>query len=183
MNISLNPVYIYTCTGNIILMGIRQGYHICYWKYDVLLLQFSRLFDSVSTVKENIMSQSINWVLFNISSIHEIESDIFLLLTGDSQFFNNKNKIRKKKRKHAQGNKNDFFFITWKWIHSCSIEKQGVIIFIYIYSMSTSEQIFCLIPCAILYISYCNFAYNFARTRRSANFNLSNAQKDKHNIK
>lgn len=109
MNISLNPVYIYTCTGNIILMGIRQGYHICYWKYDVLLLQLSRLFDSVSTVKENIMSQSINWVLFNISSIHEIESDIFLLLTGDSQFFNNKNKIRKKKRKHAQGNKNDFF--------------------------------------------------------------------------
>lgn len=109
MNISLNPVYIYTCTGNIILMGIRQGYHICYWKYDVLLLQFSRLFDSVSTVKENIMSQSINWVLFNISSIHEIESDIFLLLTGDSQFFNNKIKIRKKKRKHAQGNKNDFF--------------------------------------------------------------------------
>lgn len=109
MNISLNPVYIYTCTGNIILMGIRQGYHICYWKYDVLLLQFSRLFDSVSTVKENIMSQSINWVLFNISSIHEIESDIFLLLTGDSQFFNNKNKIWKKKRKHAQGNKNDFF--------------------------------------------------------------------------
>lgn len=55
------------------------------------------------------MSQSINWVLFNISSIHEIESDIFLLLTGDSQFFNNKNKIWKKKRKHAQGNKNDFF--------------------------------------------------------------------------
>lgn len=109
MNISLNPVYIYTCTGNFILMGIRQGYHICYWKYDVLLLQFSRLFDSVSTVKENIMSQSINWVLFNISSIHEIESGIFLLLTGDSQFFNNKNKIRKKKRKHAQGNKNDFF--------------------------------------------------------------------------
>lgn len=109
MNISLNPVYIYTCTGNIILMGIRQGYHICYWKYDVLLLQLSRLFDSVSTVKENIMSQSINWVLFNISSIHEIESDIFLLLTGDRQFFNNKNKIRKKKRKHAQGNKNDFF--------------------------------------------------------------------------
>lgn len=109
MNISPNPVYIYTCTGNIILMGIRQGYHICYWKYDVLLLQLSRLFDSVSTVKENIMSQSINWVLFNISSIHEIESDIFLLLTGDSQFFNNKNKIRKKKRKHAQGNKNDFF--------------------------------------------------------------------------
>lgn len=109
MNISLNPVYIYTCTGNFILMGIRQGYHICYWKYDVLLLQFSRLFDSVSTVKENIMSQSINWVLFNISSIHEIESDIFLLLTGDSQFFNNKNKIWKKKRKHAQGNKNDFF--------------------------------------------------------------------------
>lgn len=109
MNISLNPVYIYTCTGNIILMGIRQGYHICIWKYDVLLLQLSRLFYSVSTVKENIMSQSINWVLFNISSIHEIESDIFLLLTGDSQFFNNKNKIRKKKRKHAQGNKNDFF--------------------------------------------------------------------------
>lgn len=109
MNISLNPVYIYTCTGNIILMEIRQGYHICYWKYDVLLLQLSRLFDSVSTVKENIMSQTINWVLFNISSIHEIESDIFLLLTGDSQFFNNKNKIRKKKRKHAQGNKNDFF--------------------------------------------------------------------------
>lgn len=100
MNISLNPVYIYTCTGNFILMGIRQGYHICYWKYDVLLLQFSRLFDSVSTVKENIMSQSINWVLFNISSIHEIESGIFLLLTGE---------IRKKKRKHAQGNKNDFF--------------------------------------------------------------------------
>lgn len=109
MNISLNPVYIYTCTGNIILMGIRQGYHICYWKYDVLLLQLSRLFYSVSTVKENIMSQTINWVLFNISSIHEIESDIFLLHTGDRQFFNNKNKIRKKKRKHAQGNKNDFF--------------------------------------------------------------------------
>lgn len=159
MNISLNPVYIYTCTGNIILMGIRQGYHICYWKYDVLLLQLSRLFDSVSTVKENIMSQTINWVLFNISSIQWRKGNMHKEI------------------------KMIFFFITWKWIHSYSIEKQSVIIFIYNYSMSTSEQIFCLIPCAILYISYCNFAYNFARTRRSANFNLSNAQKDKHNIK
>lgn len=110
MNISLNPVYINTCTGNIILMGIRQGYHICYWKYDVLLLQLSRLFDSVSTVKENITSQTINWVLFNIYLFMKLNQTSFFFIQETDNFFNNKNKIRKKKRKHAQGNKNDFFF-------------------------------------------------------------------------
>lgn len=33
----------------------------------------------------------------------------FFFLQETDNFFNNKNKIRKKKRKHAQGNKNDFF--------------------------------------------------------------------------
>lgn len=107
-----------------------------------------------------------------INQLSIVYQTSFFFLQETDNFFNNKYKIRKKKRKHAQGNKNDFFFITWKWIHSYSIEKQSVIIFIYNYSMSTSEQIFCLIPCAIFYISYCNFAYNFARTRRSAKFNF-----------
>lgn len=33
----------------------------------------------------------------------------FFFIQETDNFFNNKNKIRKKKRKHAQGNKNDFF--------------------------------------------------------------------------
>lgn len=104
MNISLNPIYIYMYREHNINGNKARISH--------LLLEIRCTVTSVFKtfwLCLNSMSQTINWVLFNISSIHEIESDIFLLLTGDSQFFNNKIKIRKKKRKHAQGNKNDFF--------------------------------------------------------------------------